>query len=172
MKFILKYNVTCSWALPCQKLSHFLGLPPLERDVLYGRPPNRFSRTLRKSLSSQSFLLIKFRLQQEEYRFLQRRILRFFLGSFDRRLSTDCNQNKSCVSSNCIIFITKYMYFTRTASVENFLGCCWLGERPKPRWSFYVKIARQTDGMRYWQNAMLMCIECIREEWCDLEDWL
>ena len=26
------------YPLPCHKLSHFLRLPPLERDILYGRP--------------------------------------------------------------------------------------------------------------------------------------
>src|SRR6218665_243693 len=29
--------------LPCHKPSHLLGPPPLERDVLYGRPLSRFS---------------------------------------------------------------------------------------------------------------------------------
>ena len=32
--------------LPCHKLSHLLGPPPLERDVLYGRSLRLFARLL------------------------------------------------------------------------------------------------------------------------------
>jgi len=39
MKNCEKCDVTCSWTpFLCHKLSHLLGPPPLERDVLYGRP--------------------------------------------------------------------------------------------------------------------------------------
>src|SRR6218665_3057986 len=38
-KKMYKCDVTCSLPpFPCHKLSHLLGPPPLERDVLYGRP--------------------------------------------------------------------------------------------------------------------------------------
>src|SRR6218665_362539 len=40
-KNLFKCDVTCSWTLPCHRLSHLLGSPPLERDVLYGRPRSR-----------------------------------------------------------------------------------------------------------------------------------
>src|SRR6218665_3600557 len=45
IKKMYKCDVTCSLppTSPCHKLSHLLGPLPLERDVLYGRPPTDVS---------------------------------------------------------------------------------------------------------------------------------
>src|SRR6218665_3870466 len=42
--------------LPCHKLSHLLGPPPLERDVLYGRPLDRVSSCIRRPARSQEIM--------------------------------------------------------------------------------------------------------------------